>query len=288
MKIFRDGDTFWAKPGEPRLRVVLLTSNDPQHVYLRKLLGSHLDLVATFVEPRRAQQRRLWRDRRFRDGLYRSYQKWRQRVTGRARHRREYFGGLSQNLLAGSSPEYVVSSVNAESTREELRKLAPDLVVVCGTGIIGAELIEQVSGMIVNIHGGWLPDYKGNHGVYFAFLKQDWERIGATLHLVTPRLDADAIIERVIPELLPMDNDEHLYARSVHLAAVRLVELARDLERGGTINVVRQENRGTMYRHRDRGPLRELDLWIQRKTGRHRVPTIPSAPSARETLDTRT
>ena len=68
-----DGDAFRPAPGTVRLRVVLLTSDDPQHRYLRRLLACQLGLVATLVEPGRAQQRRLWRRHRYRDALYRSY-----------------------------------------------------------------------------------------------------------------------------------------------------------------------------------------------------------------------
>ncbi|MCX4966776.1 formyl transferase [Streptomyces sp. NBC_00654] len=278
MEINNEDWTIRATPDGSRLRVLLLTSDDPQHAYLRLLLASELDLVATIVEPGAAQKRRLKRNRRHRDLAYRVYQGWRQRVTGRARQRRTYFQELSRGLPHSPSPVHVVDSVNSAEAKELSARLEPDLTVVCGTGILGKQIIERTPGLMVNIHGGWLPEYKGNHGVYFAYLHQDWQHIGATLHLVTPALDAGPILDRVTPAPHPGDSDEQLYARSVHAAALRLTELARGLERGEVISAVPQEDRGTTYRHRDRKPWPEFVLWIRRTTGRHRTPGMLRAP----------
>lgn len=271
MSIIREGKVIRAEPGK-RLRVVLLTSDDPQHRYLQRLLDGHAALVATVVEPGTAQQRRLWARRRYRDAVYRAYQGYRQRVTGRARHRRRYFETLERELPAPGSPTHVVSSMNDPSTRDLVRSLAPDLTVVCGTGVLGRKLIAAVPGLIVNLHTGLLPHYRGNHCIYFAFRRQDWDGIAATLHVLTPELDAGPILAVVEPDLYPHDNDEHLYARAAHLAALRLIRLIRELEQGHRLTAVPQETAGTMFRHRDRGPIGEIRLWFRRRTGRHSVP----------------
>jgi methionyl-tRNA formyltransferase len=272
MGIIRDGDTVRLDPDHPRLRVVLLTCDGPQHTYLRRLVGARLDLLATIVEPGADQQRRLWRRGRYRDALYRAYQGRRQKLTGRARYRREYFGALCAGLAEPDSPAHRVANVNSPEVRELVAELRPDLTVVCGTGVLGRKLIGAVPGLMVNIHTGWLPEYKGNHCIYFAYRAADWDRIGATVHVLTPTLDSGAVLDTAVPPLFPHDNDEHLYSRSVHHGALRTVELAERLERGEAIPLREQPDRGTAYRHRDRTPLPELALWLRRITGRHPVP----------------
>ncbi|MEU7553078.1 formyltransferase family protein [Streptomyces sp. NPDC044571] len=272
-----------ARPDGARLRVLLLTSNDPQHAWLRRLLADRLDLVMTVVEPGAAQKRRLRDKGRHSDLAYRVYQGWRQRLTGRARWRRAYFARLSEGLPEAGSPLHRVDSVNSAETRRLVAEAAPDLTVVCGTSVLGRRLIEATPGMMVNIHGGWLPEYKGNHAVYFAYRAQDWERIGASLHLVTPTLDAGPLLDRVTPGFLPGDTDERLYSRSVHHAALRLVELALVLEEGRSLTVRPQEDKGTTYRHRDRRPLPELLLVLRRAVGAHRLPA-ESVRSVQEAL----
>ncbi|MFI1367065.1 formyl transferase [Streptomyces griseochromogenes] len=256
-----------------RLRVMLLTSDDPQHAYIRRLLAARLDLVGTVVEPGAAQKRRLWTKRRYYDLAFRIYQGWRQRITGRARWRSAYFARLSAELPPATSVIHRVDSINSVAARDLVTTLAPDLTVVCGTGVLGKRLIERTPGLMVNIHGGWLPEYKGNHGVYFAYLNRDWPRIGATVHMVSPTLDAGPVLAQVAPELHPGDDDEELYSRSVHQAAVLLTELAIELEEGAVLTAAAQPDRGTTYRHRDRTPGVEFRLWLRRLRRRHPVPS---------------
>ncbi|MGW2705510.1 formyl transferase [Streptomyces sp. NPDC001340] len=259
-----------------RLRVLLLTSDDPQHAYLRRLLAARLELVGTVIEPGAAQKGRLRTKRRYYDLAFRVYQGWRQRITGRARWRSAYFARLSAELPSTTSVIHRVESINSAATRELVTALAPDLTVVCGTGVLGKRIIEQTPGLMVNIHGGWLPEYKGNHGVYFAYLNRDWSRIGATLHVVSPTLDAGPVLAQVAPELHPGDDDEMLYSRSVQQAAVLLTELALELEAGAALTAAAQPDRGTTYRHRDRTPVVEFRLWLRRLRRRHLVPSRAS------------
>ncbi|MEU3074229.1 formyl transferase [Streptomyces laurentii] len=259
-----------------RLRVVLLCSDDPLHTYLRTLLAARLDLVATVLEPGDAQRRRQRRKRRHYDLAARRYQEWRSRITGRSRRRARFFDRLAEGLPPVGSPCHTVESVNDRSARELVAELAPELTVVCGTMILGRRLLTSTPGVIVNLHGGWLPEYRGNHGYYFAYKAGDWERVGATLHLVVPTLDTGPVLARVRPETRPRDTDERLSARAGQLAALRLVELALAYEQGTTLTAVPQPDRGTTYRHRDRTPTGELLLWLRRRAGRHRVPVRPA------------
>ncbi|MEU8539847.1 formyltransferase family protein [Streptomyces sp. NPDC048717] len=255
-----------------RLRVVLLCSDDPLHRYLRSLLAARLDLVATLVEPGDAQRRRQLRKRRYRDLAARRYQEWRSRLTGRSSRRARFFDRLAEGLPAVESPSHTVESVNDPEARALVAELAPELTVVCGTMILGRRLLASIPGIIVNLHGGWLPEYRGNHGYYFAYKAGDWERVGATLHIVDPALDTGPVLARVRPETRPGDTDERLSARAGQLAALRLVELALAYEQGTPLTAVPQPDRGTTYRHRDRTPGAELLLWLRRRAGHHRVP----------------
>lgn len=115
--------------------------------------------------------------------------------------------------------------------RAYLEDVRPDVTVVCGTTYLRSATIAA-GGLMINIHGGFLPHYKGNHCVFFAFLRKDYQRIGASLHLVAGKLDGGELLEVVRPEIRPQDNDQHLYDRSVQLAIDRLVEILTVFETG--------------------------------------------------------
>ncbi|MFD8751683.1 formyl transferase [Kitasatospora sp. NPDC059577] len=270
------GDT----PGTPvapgdRLRVAVLCSDDPHHRYLVARVARDLDLVGVVVEPGAEQQRRLWARRARTDAVARAYQVRRQRWTGRSAYRRRYFAALTPPV--GPAPERVlrVDWINSPEAVDFLAGLAPDVTVVCGTTYLRRPVIEA-GGLMINIHGGYLPQYKGNHCVFFAFLRKDYHRIGASLHLVTSRLDGGELVEVVRPEVLPQDNDEHLYDRSVHLAIDRLTEILTVFEAGGTVlRTVPQEDTGETFRHRSRKPHLDLWAWLRIRLGLERVPHIP-------------
>jgi methionyl-tRNA formyltransferase len=111
--------------------------------------------------------------------------------------------------------------------------------------------------------------------VFFAYERGDFERIGGSLHLVTPELDGGDLVAVVRPEIFPHDNDEHLYCRSVQAAMERLFELLSDLAGGADVPTTPQGSGGETFRHRDRTPARELRLWARRRLGRHPVPHLP-------------
>lgn len=271
----RASGQLWAarrsRPGE-RLRVALLCSDDPHHRWLEARLAQQLELVCVVVEPGRAQQRDLWRRRRWVAWAARSYQLRRQRLTGRAAYRRRYFAVRD----AGARRRRVeVDSINAEQARATLAAAAPDVIVVCGTTIIRMDVLAGIPA--INLHGGWLPDYKGNHGVYFAYERGDFERIGASLHVVSDDLDGGELIDVIRPPIFPHDNDEHLYCRSVETAAIRLCERLASVEAGEALACVPQPEGGNAFRHRDRTPGRELRLWMRRRLGLHPVPRLSAA-----------
>jgi methionyl-tRNA formyltransferase len=258
-------------PGGSALRVAILRSDDPHHLYLQAVLCRHLQVVGVVVEPSHAQQRRLWRRGHRRAWMWRLYQGWRQRLTGRAAYRRRHFA------VDGPAPPVVVTTdwINSPVVAATLRTLAPDMVVVCGTGYIQEATLAPVP-LAINVHGGYLPRYRGNHGVYFAYEAGDFHRIGASLHLVTPALDGGPVIGVVCPEIRPGDQDEHLYCRSVKSAIDALPGMLLDLQAGRPLRFLPQPAPGRPYRHRDRTPGRELRLWWRRRLGRHPVPHLPA------------
>lgn len=99
-----------------------------------------------------------------------------------------------------------VPSVNHPDTRELLRRLDPDLVVVNGTRIIASELLNSVSAPFVNMHAGITPAYRGVHGAYWALVRNDAGRCGVTVHLVDEGIDTGTILRQAVIEPTDKDN----------------------------------------------------------------------------------
>lgn len=265
-----------------RLRILVLCSDDPQHHYLISELAARFDLVGAIIEPGKDQHKRLWQKAKYIDWLYRYWHIKRQKLTGRSRYRYDYFSPLIRNI--SHINKIYVDWIGSQETVEAIRDFKPDITVVCGTMYLPKKVIHAADFMI-NVHGGYLPDYRGNHCIFFAYYKADYAKIAATLHVVSSELDGGEIIEIVKPPIYPHDNDDHLYCRALHLAMLRLFEIIEDFEAGSqSIQCYPQVGNGMMYWHRSRKPHHDFLLWLKKSLGLQQVPHIPVENFEQETL----
>ncbi len=98
-----------------------------------------------------------------------------------------------------------------------------ELVVDAGYDRVhSAPLLEAFSGRIINVHPSLLPAFAGGMDAIEQALSAGVEYTGATVHLVTDRLDAGPILVQESVPVLPGDTAETLRQR-VHEAEHRLL-----------------------------------------------------------------
>ncbi|MCC6493845.1 MAG: methionyl-tRNA formyltransferase [Pirellulales bacterium] len=96
-------------------------------------------------------------------------------------------------------------TVNDEAAVAELRRLQPELVVVCDYGeILKPEVLAVAPLGAINLHGSLLPKYRGAAPVQWAVLNGDAET-GNTVFQITPGLDAGPILGS---DRIAIDPDE--------------------------------------------------------------------------------
>ena len=108
---------------------------------------------------------------------------------------------------------------------EEIDRYRPDLVVLAGfMRILDAKLAGRYYGRMLNIHPSLLPDYPGlnTHARAIAGLATEH---GASVHFVTPELDAGPIVIQGRVPVLPSDTPESL-AQRVHQEEYRIYPTA--------------------------------------------------------------
>jgi phosphoribosylglycinamide formyltransferase-1 len=90
---------------------------------------------------------------------------------------------------------------------------APDLVVLAGfMRILTEQFVRHYEGRIINIHPSLLPAFTGLH-THRRAIETGVRLHGATVHFVTPELDAGPIIAQAAVPVLPDDTEEALAAR---------------------------------------------------------------------------
>lgn len=90
---------------------------------------------------------------------------------------------------------------------------APDWVANAGfMRILGAKFVRQFDGRLLNIHPSLLPAFPGL-GTHRRAIEAGVKCSGATVHFVTPQLDAGPIVIQAVVPVLPDDTRETLAAR---------------------------------------------------------------------------
>jgi folate-dependent phosphoribosylglycinamide formyltransferase PurN len=130
-----------------------------------------------------------------------------QPVLGRlgARRRAAILGAAAVDTTH-RDPSHRVSSVNDDATVALLTSLEPDVVVVQGTRIIAARVLESAGCPVVNMHAGITLRYRGVHGGYWALAEQHPEWVGTTVHLVDPGVDTGGILAQSTFQVLADDT----------------------------------------------------------------------------------
>lgn len=249
------------------LRVALLRSDDAHHVHLSGLLRAHFGLVAEVVEPARCQEQRLLHHGRHVDYVARVYHRARRCLFGLDRYRQAQFAQVPAAPPADVTAE--VAWINDGRVADILRAAVPDVTVIIGVSVLRVSVLRAVSGPVLNIHGGWLPDYRGNHAIFFALYHNEPHKVGATIHFVDPGVDTGDLIEVVAPEVDPDASAEVLYCRAEHAAFARLLYWLTVLAEGSALPRHPQpRGYGRTFRTRDRHPGHDIALWWRRSRSR--------------------
>ena len=82
-----------------------------------------------------------------------------------------------------------------------------DLILLAGyLRMVGATILDQYEGRIINLHPAWLPEYPGLHSIERAYRDQV-SATGVTVHFIDRGLDTGPII---MQERVPIHSDDSL------------------------------------------------------------------------------
>lgn len=149
-------------------------------------------------------------------------------------------GGLQTAAAAGCTTEVVDHTLfssrdafdNALAARIDHHR--PDLIVLAGfMRILGRAFIERYPNKILNIHPSLLPAFPGLH-THRQALEAGVRIHGATVHIVTPELDAGPILAQVAVPVAADDDEDSLGTRVLRQEHVIYPAVLRRLAENGT------------------------------------------------------
>jgi phosphoribosylglycinamide formyltransferase-1 len=115
---------------------------------------------------------------------------------------------------------------------EVIESFEPDVVALAGfMRILSDAFVMQFEGRLINVHPSLLPAFPGLH-THRRAIEAGCKLAGATVHFVTPSLDAGPIIAQAVVPVLPADTPETLAARVLEREHVIYPRVARWMVHG--------------------------------------------------------
>jgi hypothetical protein len=141
--------------------------------------------------------------------------------------------------------------INGSGFASFLSELKPDIIAVLGSSVISPEIIAVPSRMMINIHSGLSPYYRGTWSYGWPIVNNEPEYIGVTVHRIDPGIDTGDIIFQTRPLLEPDDDLNRIFLKVISQG----VELAGEAMERIITDSVRQHpqppNVGRLYLTRD-------------------------------------
>ncbi|MFB6347325.1 MAG: methionyl-tRNA formyltransferase [bacterium] len=123
---------------------------------------------------------------------------------------------------------WTADSVKTNKVQSRIDSFAPDyLLSLFFNQIIPPEVLEKPEERSINLHPGFLPEYRGFSPVFWQLLN-DEKTVACTLHQLTDRLDAGPVYDELTVPVKPRDSYFSLYRRLADEGANLLVRFFED------------------------------------------------------------
>ncbi|SJZ38658.1 methionyl-tRNA formyltransferase [Trichlorobacter thiogenes] len=135
-----------------------------------------------------------------------------------------WFSSVRELAEANKIP-YLTSSINEPENIQRVRQIAPDfLLSFYYRNMIKPELLELPDKGALNLHGSYLPKYRGRVPVNWAVINGETET-GATLHYMVAKPDAGDIVDQEKVGIAFTDTAHDVFGK-VNEAAVTVLRRA--------------------------------------------------------------
>jgi methionyl-tRNA formyltransferase len=150
----------------------------------------------------------------------------------RGRGQKVSFTPVKQFAVEHNLPAYQPEKLKGnEEFVEQMKSLHPDLFVVVAFRILPTEVFEIPEFGSFNLHGSYLPKYRGAAPIQWALINGETET-GLTTFKLAEKVDTGNIYLQQRLEIFPEDNFETLHDRMSGLGAKLVHDTVNLIERG--------------------------------------------------------
>ena len=228
------------------MRAIVLTSTFLRHQFVVNYLAEHIDLVGVWQEEKSFRPQRYAQTDEDHVVIQRHF-------AARDASEEAYFGEHAELRLEPGTVRRRLrpGQLNDPTEAALMIDLAPDVVLVFGTGILKEPIITPFDCNIINIHLGLSPYYRGSGTNFWPLVNREPEYVGATIHYLDAGIDTGPIIAHTRPEIEIGDGPHDIGNKAIQAAAAVLAEAALAHVTRGRLRSVPQTQRGRLYQRRD-------------------------------------
>lgn len=152
---------------------------------------------------------------------------------------------VKETALQHGIPVYQPVRAREASFVEEMRSLAPDVMVVIAFGqILSKELLEVPGLGCVNIHASLLPKYRGATPIQWAVINGDQET-GITTMMMDVGMDTGDMLEKLVIPLEEKETGGSLFDRMSLLGGDLILSTLDKLEDGTLVRIPQNHEEAT-------------------------------------------
>ena len=217
---------------------LILTSNSARHLYFANIISNQFDMAGIISEPKSD----YFLKQREESGLVREH------FTQLELHEKKYLGEYDD---FPNCPTLLIQKeqINEAATLDWAFEKRADVVFLFGTGILGESWLSAFKERIINLHLGYSPRYRGAATLFWPFVHDELEYVGATIHLAEPSIDGGPILQIITPKLEADDNYYDINFKTVKGAIDRMGGVVASYL-DGSLCVEKQDSSAQKYQYR--------------------------------------
>ena len=211
------------------MKIVCMIGTPPYLNYFINEIAKHHEITLVIRENSHAGILQKIRKK----GLRKSLRLIMQRLKNGGRFEQDYneLLGDSWKNASPAIPLINVADINSEEVRTHLAQIKPHLILVHGTSMISNKTLDGIP-LVLNLHWGLSPYYRGSYCTEWALLHQDPLNIGFTIHRVSAKIDAGDILTQGRTVIVDSDTANRINMKLTRDGTRTLVKVIERLKTG--------------------------------------------------------
>jgi len=253
------------------VKIVILTSETPANVWLVNQILQRFEVNGVVIERRPLALTREDKYRRRhllmrRYGLIRTVNKlvynWaKSRVLTRGDGdtiKQQFFPADAPVCYERQLASIVVENINDEACIDFIKGHGPDVLAVCGTGLLKRRVFSLARKGTLNIHTGITPEYRSADPIFWALYHAELDKVGVTVHFIDEGIDTGPILHQEQVPIYAGDQLASIYARCIRRGADLYLRSLSEIEAGSVRVLDRRGVEGKSFSSIDLGILQYL------------------------------